>query len=107
MNLWDTPAGFDEPLAALSACHRRIEKQMATRVTYGHSGRTVVADGVTWALFLIFQSVAVSRVAAEVFPAHYAGFIVFASSVWALCFGLWGWRNASIYLSPRIAGMAG
>lgn len=30
MNLWDTPAGFDEPLAALSACHRRIEKQMAT-----------------------------------------------------------------------------
>lgn len=32
MNLWDTPAGFDEPLAALSACHRRIEKQMATLV---------------------------------------------------------------------------
>ena len=30
MNLWDTPAGFDEPLAALSACHRRIEKQMST-----------------------------------------------------------------------------
>ena len=30
MNLWDTPAGFDDPLAALSACHRRIEKQMAT-----------------------------------------------------------------------------
>ena len=30
MNLWDTPAGFDEPLAALSACHRRIEKQMET-----------------------------------------------------------------------------
>jgi pyridoxamine 5'-phosphate oxidase len=30
MNLWDTPAGFDEPLAALAACHRRIEKQMET-----------------------------------------------------------------------------
>lgn len=30
MNLWDTPAGFDEPLAALAACHRRIEKQMQT-----------------------------------------------------------------------------
>lgn len=30
MNLWDTPAGFDQPLAALSSCHRRIEKQMAT-----------------------------------------------------------------------------
>lgn len=30
MNLWDTPAGFDEPLAALSGCHRRIEKQIGT-----------------------------------------------------------------------------
>ena len=30
MELWNTPAGFDEPLAALSACHRRIEKQLAT-----------------------------------------------------------------------------
>ena len=30
MNLWDAPAGFDEPLEALSACHRRIEKQMST-----------------------------------------------------------------------------
>ena len=30
MNLWDTAAGFDEPIAALSACHRRIEKQMET-----------------------------------------------------------------------------
>ena len=30
MNLWDTPTGFDEPLEALSACHRRIEKQMST-----------------------------------------------------------------------------
>ena len=30
MELWNTPAGFDEPLEALSACHRRIEKQLAT-----------------------------------------------------------------------------
>ncbi len=32
MELWNTPAGFDEPLAALSACHRRIEKQLATLI---------------------------------------------------------------------------
>lgn len=42
MKLMDTPAGFDEPLAALSACHRRIEKQMATlarlQVHVTHSG---------------------------------------------------------------------
>ena len=30
MNLWEPPAGFEQPLAALVACHRRIEKQMAT-----------------------------------------------------------------------------
>lgn len=30
MELWNTPAGFDEPLKALSACHRRIEKQLTT-----------------------------------------------------------------------------
>lgn len=30
MELWEPPAGFDDPLAALAACHRRIEKQMNT-----------------------------------------------------------------------------
>ncbi len=30
MNLFDTPAGFDEPLAMWMGCHRRIEKQLAT-----------------------------------------------------------------------------
>lgn len=28
--LFDTPAGFDDPLAMLLGCHRRIEKQLAT-----------------------------------------------------------------------------
>ena len=28
--LFDTPAGFDDPLAVLLGCHRRIEKQLAT-----------------------------------------------------------------------------
>ncbi len=80
---------------------------MVTRVTCGHSGRTLAADGVTWVLFLVFQLVAVSRVAAEVFPAYYAGFILFAAFVWFVCFGVWGWRNAPIYLSRRADGMAG
>ena len=80
---------------------------MVTRVTCGHSGRTLAADGVTWVLFLIFQSVAVSRVAAELFPAYYAAFIAYASLVWFVCFGVWGWRNAPIYLSARLDGTAG
>ena len=29
-SLFDTPAGFDEPLEMLTGCHRRIEKQLET-----------------------------------------------------------------------------
>lgn len=30
MNLFDTPAGFDDPLGMWLGCHRRIEKQLVT-----------------------------------------------------------------------------
>ncbi len=30
MNLFDTPAGFDDPIAMWMGCHRRIEKQLVT-----------------------------------------------------------------------------
>ncbi len=30
MNLFDTPAGFDDPVAMWMGCHRRIEKQLRT-----------------------------------------------------------------------------
>lgn len=80
---------------------------MVTRVTCGHSGRTLAADKVTWVLFLVFQLAAVSRIAADAFPAHYAGFIVAASMIWFACFGVWVWRNAPIYLAPRQDGMPG
>jgi len=30
MNLFDTPAGFDDPIAMWMGCHRRIEKQLKT-----------------------------------------------------------------------------
>lgn len=30
MNLFDTPAGFDDPIAMWTGCHRRIEKQLKT-----------------------------------------------------------------------------
>ena len=52
MNLRETPAGFDKPLAALSSCHRRIEKQMATLARlqkhvancgFDHEARTAAA----------------------------------------------------------------
>ncbi len=30
MNLFDTPAGFDDPIGMWMGCHRRIEKQLTT-----------------------------------------------------------------------------
>ena len=30
MSLFDTPAGFDDPIAMWMSCHRRIEKQLTT-----------------------------------------------------------------------------
>ena len=84
-----------------------ITMAMVTRVTCGHAGRVLAADKVTWSLFLVFQLAAVSRVAAEAFPAHYLSFIVLAAAIWFTCFGVWAWRNTQIYLAPRQDGMAG
>ena len=39
--------------------------------------------------------------------ARYVIFIVFAALVWFGRFGIWAWRNAPIYLSARLDGMAG
>ncbi len=80
---------------------------MVTRVTCGHSGRTLAADNVTWAVFLAFQLAAVSRVAAEAFPVHYGILILLAASLWCACFGIWVWRSAPIYLAPRRDGLPG
>jgi uncharacterized protein involved in response to NO len=80
---------------------------MVTRVTCGHSGRTLAADRLTWIVFLVFQLAAISRLAAEAFNGHYAGFIVLASTIWFVCFSIWVARNAPVYLAPRQDGMPG
>lgn len=80
---------------------------MVTRVTCGHSGRTLAADRVTWGLFVVFQLAAVSRVAAETFGAHYAGYILLTSAIWFCCFSVWILRNAPTYLAARTDGMPG
>lgn len=70
---------------------------MVTRVTCGHTGRTLQADTVTWGLFLLLQAAVVARVAAELFgsPAAYAlAAILYAASVvpWAVKYAPLYWR---------------
>ncbi len=84
-----------------------ISLAMVTRVTCGHSGRTLAADNLTWAVFLVFQSTTVARVAAEVFPPYYSALVTLAAVIWLGCFALWCARNAPIYLRARADGKPG
>jgi uncharacterized protein involved in response to NO len=80
---------------------------MVTRVTLGHSGRTLAADRFTWAVFVMFQLVAVLRVLAEVLPSAYSMLILAAALLWCACLLAWAGRNAGIYLTPRADGQPG
>lgn len=83
---------------------------MITRVTLGHSGRTLAADRVTWGLFLAFQGVVAVRIAAD-FPGLSflaRGNLYIATAVlWLACFALWAWRFVPIYWRPRPDGKPG
>ncbi|OIQ84909.1 NnrS protein [mine drainage metagenome] len=83
---------------------------MVTRVSLGHSGRALVADRLTWSVFLVFQSVAALRVMSEL-PGLDLGargqLYVCAGLVWLACFGLWSWKFAPLYWKPRSDGARG
>jgi uncharacterized protein involved in response to NO len=69
---------------------------MISRVACGHAGRTVVADGVLWALFLALQAAACARVGAGVLAAlgmPGAPWLVAAAAVaWAGTWAAWALR---------------
>lgn len=80
---------------------------MVSRVTLGHSGRTLQADAATWRLFLGLQTVALLRVAAELSHTAYNVLVVAAVVLWLLIFGLWCIKMVPIYLRPRADGRPG
>jgi len=75
---------------------------MVTRVSCGHSGRTLAADRATWALFLLLQVAAVARVAAEVAPWRYA--LAAAAGLFAASVVPWAAKYAPTYWRPRADG---
>ncbi|GAB4173092.1 MAG: NnrS family protein [Rhodocyclaceae bacterium] len=79
---------------------------MATRVTLGHSGLPVKADGALRAQVWLLQAVALARMAAELVPAPAAPPLVFAAACgWLAVFGAWAWRFAPLYC--RVASRGG
>ena len=80
---------------------------MASRVTLGHSGRTLLADRATWLVFLGFQGAAVARIAYEILPGRPALALFIAAGIWLACYGAWAFKYAPYYWRPRIDGRDG
>lgn len=80
---------------------------MATRVTLGHSGRELVADGATWTLFLAFQAATLARIAGDLpLPGH-SHFYLLAAVIWLACFIPWYVKYAPVFWRARADGVAG
>ena len=96
------------PLHALSIGFlASLTLAMVSRVSCGHSGRSVTADPLTWNVFLPLQAAAATRVAADVLTAAYAALLVAAAVLWLACFAAWSWRYLPYYWRPRVDGKPG
>jgi uncharacterized protein involved in response to NO len=81
---------------------------MASRVSLGHSGRPLRADGLTWWLFWGVQVAALARMLPDLLPAPMPYRMVSLSAVlWLAAFGLWAWCYAPLYWRPRGDGKPG
>jgi uncharacterized protein involved in response to NO len=101
--------GSGAPLAATHALGigfaASLLMAMVTRVTCGHSGRTLAADAVTWRLFQLLQAAAVVRIAADVLPGR--AWLPAASALWVAAFVPWCLKYAPVYWRPRADGRPG
>lgn len=79
---------------------------MVTRVTQGHSGRPLVLGRVAAIAFVLVQTVAALRVAAELLPDAPAWQAI-AGIGWLIAFLPWVVRSAWIYFTPRADGKSG
>jgi len=81
---------------------------MASRVSLGHSGNKLAADGLTWLLFWLVQIAAGVRLLPDLLPgiAPYR-LASLAAVLWLAAFGGWAWRYAPLYWRPRADGKPG
>jgi uncharacterized protein involved in response to NO len=101
--------GLGAPLAPLHALTvgfaGSLMMAMVTRVTCGHSGRTLAADALTWGLFQLLQVTAIVRVGAGILPG--SGWLAAAALLWCACFVPWCVKYAPVYWRPRADGRPG
>lgn len=80
---------------------------MATRVSCGHSGRTLTADNLVWALYGVLQLAVVTRIGAVLMPEYAGPILVAAALLWLLATGGWALRYGRWFGQPRVDGKAG
>ena len=84
---------------------------MVTRVSCGHSGRTIAADNFVWRLFWLLQLTIVARAVAAVLlqfiPQWGLALVASAALGWATVFIAWALRYGHWYGTPRPDGRPG
>jgi uncharacterized protein involved in response to NO len=80
---------------------------MATRVSSGHSGRSLAADDTAWALYWVLQTAVVLRLIAALWPAGATAFTVLAVLAWATAAVGWALRYGNWFARARIDGRPG
>ena len=99
LSLWQgTPVLALGSLHALTmGCLASLMLAMVTRVSCGHSGRALVADNLTWALFCLLQLATLLRIGAAAQSPFAAWVLLGAVLTWASVMGVWGVRLGSWY----------
>ena len=80
---------------------------MATRVSSGHSGRSLAADNTAWALYWVLQAAVLLRVIGALWPAGATQFTVLAVLAWATATVGWALRYGNWFVRPRVDGRPG
>lgn len=80
---------------------------MATRVSSGHSGRSLAADDTAWAMYWVLQAAVVMRVVAALWQAGSTVFTLLAVLAWTTATLAWAWRYGGWFVRPRIDGRPG
>lgn len=79
---------------------------MVTRVSCGHSGRTLAADRFVWGLFCVLQLAVLARVLSAL-TRETGVMLLVAALVWAACCVTWALRYGGWYGRPRADGRPG
>lgn len=80
---------------------------MVTRVSCGHSGRTLTADNLAWGLFWGLQLAVLLRLSAVLWGALSHGLLLSAATTWLLVMGAWSLRYGRWYGQARVDGRPG